>query len=204
MRDIVKTVLTALGGHSLVSVLGTLLTDSHFADCPTRAIFLHEWSSFLHFAHECSLLSTDTMEFCSQVYTQAIASEIANLANKESGWHFSAKHAKAEQVEAFSLARMSSTLEAKAPLSWNLFGTLLQSDTSRLRRRLKALGIHSSNTQASSESIWDDEDEYWESVDILDEGMEEQTGRDRPTKRRRRASDRYAALLRIVSFPLSF
>lgn len=197
MRDVVRAVLTALGGHSLVSVLGTLLTDSYFAGCATRAEFLREWNSFLLFAHGCPLLSTDTVQFCSQVHTQALATEIANLANRESGWHFSAKNAKAEQVEAFSLTDMSSILETKAPLSWSLLSTLLQSDNSRLRRRLKALGLHT--TQGGSEGVWDDEDEYWESLGIVDEEIEEQGDEGRRTKRRRRAGDRYTALLRIVS-----
>ena len=201
MRDVVRAVLTALNGHSIVSVLGALLTDSHFADCVTRAVFINEWESFLYFAQQCSLLSTDTTKFCSQVYTKLLAGEIAGLASKESGWHFSAKNAKVDQIEAFSLTNMASILEHKAPLSWNLFGSLLQSDPVRLRRRLKDLGLNSINPQACTggESIWDDEDEYWESLSIVGDDLGPQGDNERPSKRRRRAGDRYVALLRIVS-----
>lgn len=197
MRDVVRAVLTALGGHSIVSVLGALLIDSHFADCATRATFIDEWESFLHFSRECSLLSTGTTNFCSQVYTKLLTGEIASLANKESGWHFSARNAKADQIEAFSLKAMASTLEHKAPLSWNLLGSLLQSDPARLRRRLKTLGLNPHPTTA--DGLWDDEDEYWESSGIVGDELGPQTEKERPSKRKRRAGDRYVALLRIVS-----
>ena len=85
MCDVVRAVLTALNGHSIVSVLGTLLTDSHFADYTARKTFVNEWESFLSFAQECSLLSVGTTNFCSQVYLRLLTAEIASLASKESG-----------------------------------------------------------------------------------------------------------------------
>ena len=95
---------------------------------------------------------------------------------------------------------MASTLERKAPLSWNLFGSLLQSDPARLRRRLKDLGLDSINPGISADgTLWDDEDEYWESSGIVGDELGPQTEKERPSKRKRRAGDRYVALLRIVS-----
>ncbi|KAF9493446.1 hypothetical protein BDN71DRAFT_1394940 [Pleurotus eryngii] len=59
-----------------------------------------------------------------QSFKQKLATEITLLANKASGWHFSAVHASAEQFENFSMVDMACCLETKAPLVWDVIGHL--------------------------------------------------------------------------------
>lgn len=209
MRNAVRRVIVALDGHSIVSVLSTLLHDSYFITCPSRVEFLHEWLDFLHFAAQFPELSTATHDVCADIHIEALTSEVANLANKESGWHFSARKTCPEQVEAFSLPAMAKKLEMQAPCTWNLLGSLLHADSSHARKRMQFLGITEAEVTAPtscqtepSPDEWDEEDEYWEVLGVVIEDgvvVDDQTYNDRPNKRRRRAGERYLALLRIVS-----
>lgn len=215
MHNIVKDVLVALRGHSIIHVLGILLSDSYFTTCATRIEFVHDWPDLLKFAIDTEVLQQETTTFCSQVHTKALASEIANLANKQSGWHFSARKARAEQVETFSLSDMARTLEVKAPHTWDLLGTLLQSDASRSRKRMQYLGISESSLAARPQhptddsdverDNWDDEDEYWEALGVvIEDGMVTESGTgtdttDRPSKHRRHAGECFVTLMQIVS-----
>ncbi|KAK7678135.1 hypothetical protein QCA50_018928 [Cerrena zonata] len=212
MRDVVRAVLSALNGHSLTSILGVLLTDSYFAQSPTRQLFIQEWHDLLIFSQELPELLEETTSFCVNVHTRILTSEITSLAAKENGWHFSAKNARAEQIEAFSLAEMSRTLETKAPHTWLLLGALLQSDQARLRKRMRSLGMESMDLAPDPVPVdptvddiggpgFDDEDEegYWEVFkdvpnDIL---TADQSNAPRPKKRQRRAGERLIALGRI-------
>ncbi|KAK7684220.1 hypothetical protein QCA50_012544 [Cerrena zonata] len=82
---------------------------------PTQREFLGEWPEFLLFAQDHPVLSVETTKLCAHTHTEMLPARIASLANKETGWHFSAKNGKAEQIEAFSVSEMAHMLKVKAP-----------------------------------------------------------------------------------------
>ncbi|KAJ6467052.1 hypothetical protein C8R47DRAFT_990556 [Mycena vitilis] len=54
-------------------------------------------------------------------YTQ----DIRDLADKDSGWHFSAANTSAKQLETFRIEDMAAKMKTMAPELWDLFGLLL-------------------------------------------------------------------------------
>ncbi|KAI0074534.1 hypothetical protein K474DRAFT_1601281, partial [Panus rudis PR-1116 ss-1] len=176
---------------SLAGVLNTLLVHPKFRDCSTRAAFVQEWPELLDAFSRDPALSESTTQFCTNVCTRDLKDEIATLANKESGWHFSARKAQAAQIEGFSLKKMAHKLEGDAPQLWALTGALLQADPVRLKRRLQFLGMDARDVETS-------DPKYWNSVGHLTEEEIFMEDEPRPAKKRRRiAAERMAALLRI-------
>ncbi|TCD59776.1 hypothetical protein EIP91_011478 [Steccherinum ochraceum] len=197
-RESVASVLQALGTQSLTSFIIQLVCDPALASSPTRVLFLNEWSAFLAYAATLPALSVGTSSAFTTLYTKKLKSEVAELANKESGWHFSARNASEEQVDNFMVEDMAGRLEAKAPTLWILLGELLESDSALARRRAHHLAPSAQPPEPAAE--WDEEAEFWAN-DMLLEPVEredvEGTSGPRPSKRQRRAAERTLSLLRI-------
>src|SRR5882762_3018526 len=77
---------------------------------------------------------------------QKYMNEVLCLVSKKNGWHFSAQHTSAEQLEAFSLKDMAWELMAQVPLLWDLLGTLLNADPCHEQHRTQVqvlpIGTH--------------------------------------------------------------
>ncbi|KAF9488890.1 hypothetical protein BDN71DRAFT_1533419, partial [Pleurotus eryngii] len=135
-----------------------------------------------------------------QSFKQKLATEIALLANKASGWHFSTVHVSAEQFENFSMVDMARRLETEAPLVWDVIGHLLESDSLRAARRSHYKNTTTTSTTSSSSetSPWSEEDEYWAQLDDDLAGPPAEGATDEPpSKCQRRAADRNVTLLQI-------
>lgn len=207
-RTTATAILIALQGCSLFDFVIFLLGDPSLSLSPTAVLFVNDWGSFLTYANTLGCLSQATTAFAVEVVTQQLQAEVKCVATKQAGWHFSACNARIEQVEAFSITDMATALEQQAPLMWCLLGSLLESDPSRGCRRAR---YHEASGRApsredlgSTESNWDEEDEYWERVgeDLTEGVLEELAGASgsKLSKRQRRAGERNCALDPIVSY----
>lgn len=131
-HDTVRDVLSALGGHSVGNFIRTLCMSPTYSDCPTYTLFAVEIPD-----HPAT--KSEAGRFILQHFTTTLSSEVTTLANKESGWHFSAGHASSGQIEAFSMEGMARKFEDQAPHLWALLGHLLASDPSRKKRTAQAM-----------------------------------------------------------------
>ncbi|EGN96913.1 hypothetical protein SERLA73DRAFT_154309 [Serpula lacrymans var. lacrymans S7.3] len=105
-----------------------------------------------------------------QVTTSNCAAKICSFSMKESGWHFNAAKATANQIKDFYVQDMSSRFEKLAPLLWKQVGDLLLLSSSLLPHRLSSWIGDSDITMAGVDA--EEEEEYWEQVDGVDlEGM---------------------------------
>lgn len=121
------------------------------------------------------LLKSSTQECAWQLVTGMLTSEVSSLAEKESGWHISANHAHARQLEHFNISEMSRKMLQQAPVLSRLIGMLLDSGPVRTTRQSRfadekiqfELGLN----PASVDTGRDDEDEYWWAADLnMDDG----------------------------------
>lgn len=208
--NVVDNVLAALQSYSIGQFLITLLSNESFASSSLRQLFVHEWPELLRTLATTPALKNSTVAVAKDLYTSILTDEITLLANKESGWHISARHARSEQLARFSVEGMSQRLQLQAPLLWDMLGLLLESDPSRSRRRtrffesMKHPGADGS-TSLGLDSQWDEEDEYWWGIEMefahdeeVDISRPEQTNVEPLRKKQRKALDRRAGLLRIV------
>lgn len=201
--DLVRGVLIALHGYSISDFLHVLLNHAYFIDDPMRTICVQDTSKIIETLISAPSTHLSAFATMHQSFKQKLATEIALLANKSSGWHFSAVHASAEQFENFSMADMARRLETEAPLVWDLIGHLLESDSSRASRRshYKNTPTTSAASSSTETSSWSEEDEYWAQVDDDSAGPPAEAATDEPpSKRQRRAADRNTTLLQIVEY----
>jgi hypothetical protein len=194
----IRNVLHALDGHSLVDFIQSLCASPAYSDCPTTTLFVAEIPDLLDFILGHTVTKSKAGGFILQHFTTALTSEIAALADRESGWHFSARNATAKQIEAFSVEGMARKLEDQAPVLWVLLDRLLASDPSCEKRRAHA---RMAGVPTATIGAWDQEDEYWHREGELpdDEPCGEDEGVQHKRKRRRRAAGRSQALHKIVS-----
>ncbi|KAG5640305.1 hypothetical protein DXG03_009295 [Asterophora parasitica] len=75
--------------------------------------------------------SADAKDVGIRKFSMVLAGEVARLASKEPGWHFSASHGSASQIQAFSVEDMATKLETQAPFVWKVLGHLLEGDNTR-------------------------------------------------------------------------
>ncbi|GBE87375.1 hypothetical protein SCP_1100500 [Sparassis crispa] len=61
--------------------------------------------------------------------------EIVALTQKKVGLHFNARHATPVQLEGFDIEEMAKMMLTMAPLTWNLFGALLNANPALAKRR---------------------------------------------------------------------
>ncbi|KAJ3473410.1 hypothetical protein NLI96_g13016 [Meripilus lineatus] len=91
-----------------------------------------------------------------------LASEVALLARKENGWHFSAVNTKAEQILDFQIEEMAQVFRYEAPNLWALVCALLMKGDEVIREDEEM-----SQEEISCEDR--DEEEYW--ADQIDEEL---------------------------------
>ena len=215
----VGDVIEALNGYKVLDFLTALLEKRQFQDSPVRRQFLDDLPTLLGtlISHPDTMKCTRDTTF--HQFTAILKTEVATMALKSSGWHFSAKNASSEQIDAFSIEGMAKTLTKQTPFLWAMLDTLLASDTAIEQRRAQHVvgtsKIDPSDPSAmcvdtANASDWSDEDEYWaqeaegdweeEFVEAqIDKSLpEDESDQARRTKRLRRACDRTQALLQIV------
>lgn len=192
-------ILILLEGYTVFDFIHTLLSRPSQTRCPAVQSFSQQITAVLELIFSHPSTQSEADEFANQRCSAALAKEVAQLANKESGWHFSARNTSAAQLHAFSMEEMAKKLEFGAPLLWKLLGDLLVRENTRSSHPSSVPGTRSGLTSEDPE-----EEEYWAleeerlemGVDSPDEpGDSDETKR---TKRQRRAAERPHALHRIV------
>lgn len=84
--NVVDNVLASLNSYTLAQVIMELLYNSRYQDSPHRQTFVAQWPLLLeHLAHH-PLLQHFTETFVRTSITNQLTSEVAHLAEKESGW----------------------------------------------------------------------------------------------------------------------
>ena len=168
----VDAILALLGDHSVSEFLFTFLFNFRYSTAPQLCTFVKQWPSLLQAIGSHPTLGALTEQFMFEAFATRLTAEVKCLAEKESGWHISAKHARADQLESFSLDGMSSRMQEQAPVLSKLLGILLDSDPQRSTRQAQfAEGSekereHCSTDTGSMAVDWDDEDEYWWEADL--------------------------------------
>jgi len=204
-------VLAALNDASIYDFLSSLLASPALASHPSVQNFNSDLPDILQMLGSHSSLSTSVTDACHRYMIHKYANEALGLVSKKNGWHFSARRASTEQLEAFSLEDMARELMAQAPLLWDLLGTLLNADPHRERRRTW-VQVSPSSTQHCEQADtpanvilgndldWDDEDEYWAQIDdkIPLPNTPEANKITDGSKRQRRATQSRSALIQIV------
>jgi hypothetical protein len=217
--NFVHSVLDALGDVSIVQFLECVLSTNTVQSICFQVQLLQDLPTLFQFLATHTVTKDAAVSSSVQICTQVLMGEVARMASKQKGWHFNARNASAEQIEAFSIQEMATTLESETPHLWAVLGHLLSSDTVRERRRQNRQDRTDAAANADVQpDAWTDEDEYWandleggvfgsEDMFAPNAAMDEHEGRDGPdaegktegTKRQKRFSDRTTALRRIVS-----
>ena len=166
---------TVLALHSILELLITFLFNSRYSDSPQLKSFFEQWPTLLTLIGTHPILRPLTEQSMLRSFSTTLTTEVKHLAKKESGWHVSARHAHADQLEHFSLNDMSSRMQEQAPILSALLGALLNSDPQRFTRQAQFseslesedahcdLGVDSARSPGTN---WDEEDEYWWGADL--------------------------------------
>ena len=214
IADSLATIVAKVPLHTLLPII---LERPNFATSPARGAIIDNAGALAHllFNHPDTRDSVQRVAF--QACTEILMGEIARMGRRDNGWHFSARSASAQRIEAFSMADMSHELKEQSPHLWNILSSILVSDRTRESRRAQKVtpkepsemiidtdGFEPPCSQATQASqAWDEEDEYWAcDADGDLEGSEAECDNDddgRPTKRARRASTRNSSLVQVVS-----
>lgn len=175
--NIVDNVLALLHHYSLGAFLMEFLFNSRYDNSPHRQIFASQWPSLLdHLAHH-PLLQKDTGQFVSASMTHRLTSEVTQLVDKESGWHFSAKNASSDQLEKFTINGMANRMQDQAPVLSSLLDCLLDSRRNRASyhegKPEENIADELGRTAGSSVEL-DEEEEYWLGDEVDIEGLQEE------------------------------
>ncbi|KII86191.1 hypothetical protein PLICRDRAFT_114818 [Plicaturopsis crispa FD-325 SS-3] len=81
--------------------------------------------------------SENALRWAHRVMMNTYAEDIIALVKKQSGLHFSARHATAEKLAEFSLHDMAAQMRTMAPDLWDLLDTLLRADPDTNRQRVE-------------------------------------------------------------------
>ncbi|THH23062.1 hypothetical protein EUX98_g8114 [Antrodiella citrinella] len=194
-------VLQALGQNSVGEFIIYLISDPALKDHSTLFSLVQQWPELLQYALDSPTLYNSTRTFVSDAFTATLTLEVAQLASRNSGWHFSARNASAEQINAFSIEDMANKMETEAPTVWTLFGQLLASDPVLADRRKQYLDVGlplATHVQGEPTEERDEEAEYW-TEEILGDPVEREEDGDGPRRKkcRRRARERLTSLQRI-------
>ena len=204
-------VLTALKDASIYDLLSSLLASPALTSHPSVQKLKSDLPAILQMLGSHPTMGTSLTDACHNFMVQKYTNEALSLVSKKNGWHFSAQHTSAEQLETFSLKDMVWELMAQAPLLWDLLGTLLNADPHRERRRMQ-VQVSLTSTQVCKQANapanvisgndldWDDEDEYWAQIDdnITLQNSPESNKITDGLKRQHRAARSHSALIQIV------
>ena len=157
---IVNEVLVALQGHSINNFITTLLDTPAYEDCPIRQLFTHDCPDLLLFLSTHVPVQHSVKSFAASLHTSLLKEEVAGLALRKTGWHFSAKDAIAEQQEKFTIEGMDAEIDSQTPLVGSLLLNLLESGPARAKRRAQYMSSPLATNRTRGDSSWDNEDEY--------------------------------------------
>src|SRR5882762_4808020 len=144
-ENILHDVLAALNEATIYDLLSSLLASPALTSHLTVQRLKTDLPDILNMLGSHSTLSTPVTEACHNYMVQKYGDEALHLVSKKNGWHFSARHMSAEQLEAFSLEDMARELMAQVPLLWDLLGTLLNADPVCERCRTQVQVVLTSN-----------------------------------------------------------
>lgn len=219
----VDSVLALLDKDSVAQFLYTFLHNSRYDGSRAKQDFLSQWPALLEHLAVHPLLQVKTENFAVALVTGKLKTEVATVAEKESGWHFSAKHVHVDQLDSFTMDDMARKIHARAPMLSSFIAALLDSDPERTARQARFSEERARMAEdpcaAAVDVDWSEEDEYWWSADLdigatgedttatattesgdrMDEGENGAAKAERMKKRRRRAEESRARLLSIVS-----
>lgn len=146
---------------SLAQVLLCLLDDQIFSRFPFLSHDVEKHASQLLSALKFNTRTSPSVStWANLLIKNTASSDVLTLAQKDSGWHFSAANAQADQILAFQIEEMAMMIRRKTPDLWSLICGLLTKE-----ERFK-------EKEDEGEVVCEDEDEaeYW--VDrISDEAL---------------------------------
>ena len=199
----------------LDTLLTEILEQPNFTKSPARAAIIANTDALACLLFNHPETRDSALKVAFRACTEILMGEITRMGARDAGWHFSARNASTERIEAFSMADMSCELKEQSPHLWQMLSSMLVSDPTRESRRAQYIQKETPKepsemmvdtecfeaTQASQ--TWDEEDEYWACDADGDlesskaEGVEDEDGV--PTKRVQRAGTRNSNLVQVVS-----
>lgn len=160
----VDSVLALLDKHSVAQFLYTFLSNSRYDGHCAKQEFLTQWPALLELLASHPLLQLRTENFAVALVTGKLKSEVATIAEKESGWHFSAKNVHADQLDSFTMDDMACKIHVRAPTLSTLIAALLDSDPERTARQARFSEKKARRAEdpdaAAVDVDWSEEDEY--------------------------------------------
>ena len=114
----VKEVIKALNGHNIFNFLTALLEKRQFQDSLVQNQFLDGLPALLDILINHPDMMNCTRDTTFYQFTTILKMEVATMASKSSGWHFDAKNASSDQIDAFSIEGMVKTLAKQTPFLW--------------------------------------------------------------------------------------
>ena len=126
--NILLDILATFKDASIYDFLSSMLASPPLSGHPSVQKLKSDLPDILQELGSHPAMGTSVTEACYKYMMDKYTNEALGLVSKKNGWHFSAQHTSAEQLEAFSLEDMAWQLAAQAPLLWELLGTLLNAD----------------------------------------------------------------------------
>ncbi|KAG2046075.1 hypothetical protein BDR06DRAFT_862594, partial [Suillus hirtellus] len=105
--------------------LVTILTVPQFANHPTVVDLLANIGNIICTLLQHQNLYNPLIGWAKDAISTECAREVRELTKVENGSHFSAVHAKAEQIEGFKIDDMALQITGEAPMLWALLDSLL-------------------------------------------------------------------------------
>lgn len=139
MQEFVECILEQLGQHqcTLSHFFFTICAAPGLQSRQDIADFLGDVEHFLEALRHHSSTTEAVTKWAERTMQFQYAHEIVHLASAASGLHFNALHATHEQLESFRVANLAQSMKSKAPFTWRLLVSLLDSDTELQARREK-------------------------------------------------------------------
>ncbi|KAF8170079.1 hypothetical protein BJ912DRAFT_861513 [Pholiota molesta] len=126
----------------LEDLLITILTDPAYKDHPTTVSIKKAATNILHAFQEAEGIHDVVVEWADKITIQEkYQPQMLRLAQKESGFWFSATTMTEEALTTFDIEELASRMQDLAPDVWKLFGILLSADVVNNHRR-QARALH--------------------------------------------------------------
>ncbi|KAH7917212.1 hypothetical protein BV22DRAFT_978464, partial [Leucogyrophana mollusca] len=102
-----------------------LLSTPSYSDHPTVRDLLSNTREIMQALARHPSAYGKVLNWASEVVKAECAREVRELVKVQSGWHFSALHASADQMEEFQIGELAAEMGARAPQLWDLLDVLL-------------------------------------------------------------------------------
>ena len=167
MDSALDSALASLRLQSLAEILAELLFNSRYENSTHRRKFIEEWPALLETISHHPSLQRNTEDFGFTSVTTRLVTEVSHLAEKESGWHISARKVHADQLVDFTFDGMASRTQEQAPILSALLDVLLDGNRSRT-------SIQDSLPEAApvGGGLDPDEEDYWLDGDLGQEELQ--------------------------------